>query len=268
MQVIKNVLKKVLKKLGYRIERNNAMGGFISYDYDGLRTIHDASFMDDPSFKTAYHYAKDKIGYDFYWYWRNYIGIKLAEHSLSISNNFVECGVGEGWMTLSILKYFNEKKDITINLFDTFSGLDEAIVDPKEEQYWGKNAKMKKEEYKSSYNCDENKIKERIIETIGSLNKVNIFKGSIPSTFSTKNIEKVLSNGEISFCHIDMNNSVPEIAAIQVFYPLLAKGGFILLDDYGYRGHTYQKEQIDSLCRKKGLNMPILLPTGQGIIVK
>ena len=65
-----------------------------------------------------------------------------------------------------------------------------------------------------------------------------------------------------------MNNSVPEIAALRAFYPLVAVGGVILLDDYAYAGCSFQKHAIDNTCRDMAIPTPISLPSGQGLLLK
>ncbi|OYQ62773.1 hypothetical protein B9G53_20285 [Pseudanabaena sp. SR411] len=241
-----------------------------SFSSDGLTSFHDSSFMNDEAFLDAYNHTMRLIGKDYYWYWRNYIGIKLAEYSFSLSPNFVECGVGEGWMTISILRYLGKKySDIpSFTLFDTFSGIDPSIVDPLEEESWGMSISQKKEAYKSVYNGNAEIVRNNIEATAGKNNKATIIQGSIPNTLSDDVIERIMQNDRISFLHIDMNNSIPEVASLKQFYPLMLIGGVVLLDDYGYTGHTYQKNAIDKACLEMGIPIPISLPTGQGLILK
>lgn len=78
----------------------------------------------------------------------------------------------------------------------------------------------------------------------------------------------IASRGEISFLHIDMNNSVPEVYALERLYPLLSVGGVVLLDDYAYMGYEYQYHQINKVCDSLGIESPISLPTGQGLLIR
>lgn len=241
-----------------------------SFCFDGIETIHDSSFMEEKDFLDAYDHAKALIGKDYHWYWRNYIGVKLADYAFSISPNFVECGVGEGWMTISILRYLYRKHSAipAFTLFDTFSGIDPDVVDPREEACWGVTGQEMRKYYQSIYNANVEMIKERIFATLGNKAKTDIVQGAIPVTLTASVIEKIKKQGAISFLHIDMNNSVPEIAALQTFYPLVAAGGVILLDDYAYAGYTFQKNAIDNACREMAISTPISLPSGQGLLLK
>jgi len=254
--------------LGCQIIRKPRHGRHFSWD--GLSTIHDSSFMQDEAFLDAYNHAKRLIGKDYRWYWRNYLGIKLAEYAYSLSPNFVECGVGEGWMTVSILRYLGKKYSNipSYALFDTFSGIDPAVVDAREEEHWGVSASEKQGAFKYLYNADAETVKKRIEATAGMDNKASIIQGPIPTTLSESVLEDIRRKGPIAFLHIDMNNSVPEVAALKQFYPMMATGGVVLLDDYAYCGFTFQKNAIDQACQEMGVPIPISLPSGQGLLLK
>ena len=72
---------------------------------------------------------------------------------------------------------------------------------------------------------------------------------------------------KISFLSIDMNSEIPEVAALEYFWPKLVSGGIIVLDDYGYPGCLNQKLAHDKFAASKGV-MVLSLPTCQGIIIK
>lgn len=239
------------------------------YDFDGLKSVHNSSFMTDPGFDDAYTYTKGLLGHDYNWMWRNYIGISLASSARHNSLNFVECGVGEGWMTISMLRYFGQTFNMTptMTLFDTWDGIDESVVDPQEVEYWGCSVEERKKLY--VYESTEFfKTKERITATARHSDRIEFVRGSIPATLTPETIARVASKGPIGFLHIDMNNSVPEVAAMQAFFPLVTIGGIVLLDDYAYSGYEFQKNKIDIFCDSIGRDHPIALPTGQGLLVK
>lgn len=283
MKIAKQRLKSLLKSSAGKIARGvNAPLGLLGceiirkprhgshFSWDGLVTIHNSSFMKEEEFLDAYNHAKGLIGKDYRWYWRNYIGIKLAEYSFSLSPNFVECGVGEGWMTVSILRYLSKKYSAipSFTLLDTFSGIDITLVGSKEEKSWGMPAEEKKEQYELIYKANAEMVRKRIEATVGMDNKATIVQGSIPNTLTDEVIEGIRRKGPISFLHIDMNNSVPEVAALKQFFPLVATGGVVLLDDYAYCGFSYQKNAIDKTCQEMGVPNPISLPSGQGLLLK
>ena len=162
------------------------------YDQDGINCLHNTSFLDDKFFRSAYENTSKKVGRDFCWHWRNYIGIKLATSAKALSLNFVECGVGQGWMTMSIIDYMQSRFNITphFTLFDTWEGIDESLVDQQEELHWGMSAVEKKRSYKY-LNQDYQTIKGNILKTAHKTEKINFIKGSIPNTF-TENVIKYI----------------------------------------------------------------------------
>ena len=71
----------------------------------------------------------------------------------------------------------------------------------------------------------------------------------------------------VAFLSIDMNCVVPEIAAVNLFWPKMACGGIVLLDDYGFPGHAEQKRAFDRFAAENDVSI-LALPTGQGVIVR
>jgi Methyltransferase domain len=240
------------------------------YEGDGLKTIHNHSFMQDEKFKDAYWYVSRLLGKDYGWYWRNYIGIRLACMAMRRSLNFVECGVGQGWMSLSIIRYFRRNYGVTpfMTLFDTFTGIDAEIVDPKEVAYWGVSVEERKAQYHTYEGTTFSMVKSYFDTVSEASDRIRFVQGSIPGSMTDDVIASIASRGGISFLHIDMNNSVPEVAALERLYPLLTIGGVVLLDDYAYTGYEYQYQQMNKLCDSLGIESPIALPTGQGLLIR
>src|SRR5690606_4905939 len=88
-----------------------------------------------------------------------------------------------------------------------------------------------------------------------------LVRGRVPDTLSGPDIRSV------AYLSIDMYIVEPERAALEHFWPLIADGGVVVLDDYGFRGHEMQRASADEFAASAGV--PILpLPTGQGVMVK
>lgn len=64
-----------------------------------------------------------------------------------------------------------------------------------------------------------------------------------------------------------MNAVLPEVAAIEHFWPLMSSGAVVILDDYGWPRHREQKAGIDAFAARIGVDI-LQLPTGQGVAVK
>ena len=88
-----------------------------------------------------------------------------------------------------------------------------------------------------------------------------IIDGAIPETLPE------VAACQIAFCHIDMNCSPPEIAALSCFWDRLVPGAMVLLDDYAYCGYQPFKDGVNRFAEEKGL-MIASLPTGQALLVK
>lgn len=88
-----------------------------------------------------------------------------------------------------------------------------------------------------------------------------IIEGPIPETLPE------VAARQIAFCHIDMNCSSPEVAALSCFWDRLVLGAVVLLDDYAYYGYQLFKDGMDRFAEGKGVAIASL-PTGQGLLVK
>ncbi|MFM6844404.1 MAG: TylF/MycF/NovP-related O-methyltransferase, partial [Dolichospermum sp.] len=138
----------------------------------------------------------------------------------------------------------------TFYLFDTFEGFNENYVSEHEKN--NGILSLYSSHYKSCY--------EEVKETFKNFN-VEIIKGAVPDTLNKVNIDKV------SFLSIDMNCTLPEIAALNFFWDKLVSGAIVVLDDYGFAPHIEQKKAHDMFATQHNV-IVLSLPTGQGIIIK
>ena len=224
----------------------------LTYTNDLLYTYHNADFIKEKKFSESYALAK-KIGgrllenYDIQW--RIHVVCWAAYHASKLPGDFVDCGVYSGFSPRAICNYVDfHLLNKTYYLMDTFAGMDER--------------------YSSDYELERNKklgYKEvdlfaQVKETFKEFN-TKIIKGAIPDTLPQADCESV------SFLSIDMNCVMPEVAALEYFWPKLVSGGIIVLDDYGYPGCLEQKLAHDRFAESKGVKV-LSLPTCQGMIIK
>lgn len=228
----------------------------LTYAENSLFTFHNADFLKDPLFIESYKLGKDTdkdkvLLKDNDIRWRIHVLLWAASHASKLDGDFVDCGVNTGIFSRSIINYtgFNElgKK---YYLLDTFNGLaneyssEEEINEAKDKPYY-----------------IQDNLFERVKETFRPFN-VRIIKGAIPETLTQVKTNKV------SFLSIDMNCVLPEIEALEYFWPKMVRGGMIILDDYGYRNKNQrQKAAHDAFAKSKGVEI-LTLPTCQGMIVK
>jgi SAM-dependent methyltransferase len=93
------------------------------YDQDGLRSIHNHEFMDDPVFQRAYERGTQAAGQDYQWHWRVHVGLWIAKRASLLDGDFVECGVNRGFLSSAIMSYLNwDSLGKQFYLLDTFKG--------------------------------------------------------------------------------------------------------------------------------------------------
>jgi O-methyltransferase len=258
---MKNFLKKVLPtKLVNMIKNRNIDRDRVlvlpkdqlSYANDLLYTYHNSDFIREKKFAEAYALVKQLGGrllenYDIQW--RIHVVCWAAKHAAQLEGDFVDCGVYSGFSPRAICHFVDfEKLNKTYYLMDTFAGMDNR--------------------YSSSYEMERNKklgyaevdLYAQVQETFKNF-RTKIIKGAIPDTLPQADCEKV------SFLSIDMNSELPEVAALEYFWPKMVSGGIIVLDDYGYPGCLNQKLAHDKFAASKGV-MVLSLPTCQGLIIK
>lgn len=228
-----------------------------TYNNDGLITWHNTSFLKDnllneayeAAMKRAYRFPNIKI------HWRIHVLLWAACQALKIKGDFVECGCHTGVQSTAIIHYtnFNLLKDRHFFLFDTFCGIDLSLLTEKEknnlDKYISKNERLYGDFFEETKNY------------FSQFQNVTLIKGSVPESLKHAQVDQV------AFLSIDMNSSAPEVGAIRYFWPKLTLGAPVVLDDYAFRGHDFQKQAIDQLGDELGFRV-LSLPTGQGLIIK
>jgi hypothetical protein len=227
------------------------------YDYWGLRTdpeiVHNHDFLRDPRFVEAYRRGAIAEGYEPKYFWRSHVALWCASVALRLGGDFVECGVCRGMLSSSIMNYLDWNRiDRRFFLFDTFTGVDETQV--TDEEIRGGSLANLREMYKED-------LYDNAVRNFAEFKNVHIVRGSVPSSLQTVEID------DVAYLSIDMNNTTPEIAAADYFWPKLKPGAPILLDDYGFVRYETQKHAFDKWAAQRGVEI-LALPTGQGLIIK
>lgn len=228
-----------------------------SYQYDGLASNHNHDFMIDPAFMGAYGRGVAAAGIDYKWFWRVHVGLWAARSAAKLAGDFVECGVNRGFLSSAIMHDLDWNQTNRIfYLLDTFAGLDERYLSD-EEREGGVSERNRNEIASGFYTTNLDSVKQNFAEWPGA----KIIQGSIPDTLPQ------IDSTRIAFLHIDLNCTIPEVAAIDYLWDCLVPGAFILLDDYAYFGYQPQKEGMDQWAAKMNLSI-LSLPTGQGLLIK
>ncbi len=214
--------------------------------------------MEDKDFLDAYERGRVTLDLqnipikEYHWFYRVYIGLWVAKNASKLEGDFVECGVGTGFLSSSICQYLKwNSLNKNFYLLDTFNGLitSQLTLDEQRPDLMKHNSLVYK-------NIDIQKIKQNFSEW----KNIHIIPGVIPDTL------KQVESDKISYLHVDLNCSYPEREVFLYFYKKLVTGGFILLDDYAYYGYNSQKVMWDKLAEEYNLHI-LSLPTGQGLIL-
>jgi hypothetical protein len=212
---------------------------------DGLLTQHVHSFLDDPEFSRAYDRAVKASGWDYGIPWRTHVLLWAARTASRVPGAYVECGTGRGFMASAICEY-EHWVNRPFYLFDTF---EPGLVTP--------DSAERQAEHSQNYANGPDTVRDNFSEWPG----VQIVVGMVPASLDTVPIESV------AFLHIDMNNPVPEEAALRYFWPRLSNGAMVVFDDYAHRGFESQHNALNEVAAAFGFSI-VSLPTGQGVAVK
>ena len=221
-----------------------------SFSEDGLRTNKNVSAFGEARFERAYAKAIAAGGRDYGIRWRTHVMLWVSEQALKVPGDFVELGVGRGWMFAAICDYLDiDSTDKHVHLFDRFT---DEEVDPVTGLTQGRRSETSSKYYASNVSS--------VVAHFSQYASVTIVQGSLPQSLSD-------SPTKISFVHVDLNAVNPEIESLAVLWPKLSPRGIVVLDDYAWPGHAMQYEAHNSLARELGYSI-LTLPTGQGLIIK
>ena len=141
-------------------------------------------------------------------------------------------------------------------LVDTFEGIREELLLDEE-----KAADYIEHNRKALAHGDYVKSVEGVRTNFAEWPRAHVVQGFVPQVL------KDLPVASAAFVHLDMNNVTPEKAAAEYFWPLMVKGGVMLLDDYAFVGYGLSKKGMDDFAKTVGVEI-LSLPTGQGIVIK
>ncbi|TXN81964.1 TylF/MycF/NovP-related O-methyltransferase [Methylobacterium sp. WL8] len=228
-----------------------------TYEFDGLKTIHNHEFLNDPAFKNAYARGVKAADQDYQWYWRVHIGLWAARHASTLPGDFVECGVNRGFLSSAIMQLLDwDRTGRTFFLMDTFTGVDPRYI--TEEERAGGTLERTQRERDIGFLVTGSDLAWR---NFSEWCNTRIIEGVIPETL------KQVTPNQVAFLHIDMNCSPPEVAAMEHFWDRLVPGAPVVFDDYAYYGYRTQKVAIDAFAMERGATVASL-PTGQGLLIK
>lgn len=220
-----------------------------TYVGDGLATAHNSDFLADERFQRAYAAGKATGSWwDYEIHWRAYVVCWAARRGLSLSGDYVECGVFRGGYSRMLADYadLGARPDKKLYLIDTYCGVPKHHISPGHEP-------MLETLYPDSH-AD-------VVATFADLPNAVVVRGEIPDVLPEVRPESVC------YLSIDLNCVEPSISAVEHFWPLMSTGAALVLDDYGFTVFRDQKVAFDAWAARHGLDI-LTLPTGQGLLIK
>lgn len=182
---------------------------------------------------------------------RCYHLLDLARTARHIEGDVAECGVRQGKSTIFILTGLGPSNGKTYHIFDSFEGVSEPGESDRDSRgaiAWTKG-ELAVREHALRHNLD------------GFDTPIEMHKGWIPARFTD------VRDRTFSFVHVDVDLYEPTRHSFEFFYPLMARGGFMVCDDYGSAYCPGAKKAVDEFFATKP-ECVLSLPTGQSLVIK
>lgn len=229
----KNLISKVLSKMGYSVINHN-------------QKIVELSKKDDDLIHLVKNYSMTpKI--------RIYNLLQALRHLKikKIEGDYVECGVWKGGNIL-LFKKFLENEDTSkrnIYAFDTFEGM--TVPDKNDFEISTNNTAIKllqKDKNKETNVwgiCSLDQVKRNISKHTKDLKNIYFVKGAVEKTLNeSKNIPE-----KISLLRLDTDWYQSTRKELEVLYEKVSSGGIIIIDDYGHWGGS--RKAVDEFFSDK-----------------
>ena len=224
--MIKQSIKKLLKLFSYEIKK--------------IHKLNILTFNSKQKNNFGYYYKlceKESLNVSKERFLSLYHSINYI-YKNNISGDFVECGVfkgGSAMMMAYAMKEFdlNNENNKKIWLYDTFEGM--ANPSEHDENIFNQKAilelkKIKKEENKKDIWAFSsiNYVDQNILKTGVAKKNIVYVKGLVENTLAEK------KPNEISLLRLDTDFYESTKIELETLYPLLVKGGILIVDDYGH----------------------------------
>ncbi|MFO1499629.1 MAG: TylF/MycF/NovP-related O-methyltransferase [Verrucomicrobiota bacterium] len=242
---VKNVLKKVLYKLGYELYG-------VPRQWQGDAPIPDLSFY-RPFFSPWLGYGafaglyKEAAPFTLVPPERCWVLFSLARQALNLPGDFAECGVYKGGTAMLLSRVASQapppgKK---LLLFDSFSGMLQTDAS--------------KDLHQPGHFADTSL--EAVQQRVSWFHGAEFHQGWIPESF------RGVEPRRFSFVHIDVDLHQSVLDCCEFIYPRLSPGGFMVFDDYGLPSCPGARRAVDTFFDKRP-EVPLVLANGQAVVFK
>lgn len=172
------------------------------------------------------------------------------------SLNVAECGCWHGHSTHITASILNRPAFLgQLAVFDSFEGLSE--FQPPDLSAYSASEEVRSR-HRKHFVSDPAAVK----AMLAGFPFVQIFPGWIPDRF------REVAPWEFSHVSIDVDLYQPTLTSLEFFYPRLAFGGSIYVDDYGYKDFPGAKVAVDAFLQGRSPTLFVELPYGSALIIK
>ena len=205
-----------------------------------------------------------------YWSNKTYAELRTLFHydmfkkTEILEGNIVEVGVASG-RAIAFLNNLSLQFGINKKIygFDSFEGFSEPS---KEDGDFFKNNFSR---YKESYaKFSINAVNRNLVDWCGSsdnVKNIKLCKGYIPESLSK------YDGGKISLMNIDLDIYQPTLDSLRFFWPMLQKGGIMMLDEYDFGNDLEKwpgaKTAVDEFCEEVEIEVQKHF-TGRAFLIK
>lgn len=216
-----------------------AMFGDFPISDDHKLWREDRQFLDDFNrMSPGNPYSQDRK-----WTLREYVKLSNA-----LPGELAECGCYTGTSAFFIAQASSHGK---LYLFDSFQGLSDP--DANDESTTADARPWSAGDLKAS--------EAALRHNLARYDSIEVLPGWIPQRFEE------VADCRFRLVHVDVDLYQPTRDSLEFFYPRLVKGGFIVMDDYGFKNCPGATRAADELASAQGIGI-LLLTTGQGVITK
>ena len=171
---------------------------------------------------------------------------ELFKKVINIPGDICECGVfkGSGIFTwVKLIKLFKPNNDFKVVGFDFFETKKDKLKfkykSDKKIQAWHNEGTISQKELLAK--CKE-----------WSFSNLKLYAGDVKKT--TKKYVKDNFGSRIALLYLDVDNYDGTLAILKNLYSKMSKGGIIVLDEYGLKGHG-ESEAVDKFFKDKKIKL-------------
>lgn len=188
---------------------------------------------------------------------RIYVLIKAVEYIVAqdVRGSIVECGVWRGGSMMAVAKTLlrSKRTDFDLYLYDTFEGM--TRPSDKDVNFKGEHASEKFERLGTGPDSSDwdriplDEVKRNMFSLGYQNDQIHFIKGRVEETIPKND------TGQIALLRLDTDWYESTKHEIVNLFPLITKGGVLIVDDYGH--HQGARQAVDEYISEN--KVPILL---------